>query len=113
MKIQYILPALLALGFVTTSIPAVADGLTYDPYGDYYSQYYGIGERSTASVESEAPAFYDPYANYYNTYYGIDGLTEKGKEKVKVVTAISVDDIKKVDSVENAEFADPSNYYNW
>ena len=112
MKTRYLLPALLALGAVATSSQAIADGLTYDPYANYYGQYYGIDMNSTATNDTEtaAEAFYDPYADYYNTYYGTDDLLDKSEAK-------SLPE-KSTDSVANVledypDMADPTNYFKW
>ena len=52
MKTQYVLPVIFALGTVVASTQAMATGLTYDPYADYYSAYYGIGAETTAPIVS-------------------------------------------------------------
>ncbi len=103
MKKHIILPALFLMGATIASTYVVADGLTYDPYENYYSEFYGIGEISTTQLEPQVEInsdFYDPYAEYYNTYYGIDGLVEN------VITTIEPES-------NDADMADPRNFYKW
>jgi len=52
MKAQYVLPVILALGTVVVSTQAMATGMTYDPYADYYNTYYDIGAQKTAPTVS-------------------------------------------------------------
>ena len=82
MKTQNILPILLALGIAATATLASAEGLTYDPYENYYSKYYGIeAELITAQTA--------------------DTLPEVSPE-AKIVTHL-----------DDADMANPLNYYKW
>ena len=95
MKTHYILSTLLALGVLTTSSQLMADGLTYDPYENYYSEYYGINAADgLADVSTDTADFYE---KYYNTSYDADGLATKKQSDVDLYE----------------ELADPTNYYKW
>jgi len=103
---KYLLTTILALSATVLTTQVSATGMTYDPYQNYYSKYYGIGvEEATTPVKAATKeradsAFYDPYADYYNANYGVDGLIEKNKSTESKVS-------------EYPDMADPSNYYNW
>ena len=109
MKTRYILPALLALSAVATSSQVIAEGLTYDPTANYYSEYYGIGvesavENSAAETTKVADtAFYDPYEDYYNTYYDMDGLKDTPSSVKSQKTGLE----------DYPDMADPTNYFKW
>jgi len=114
MKTRYILPALLALSATVTSTQAMAEGMTYDPYENYYSTYYGIGEKSKATPAAVAGktqaefSFNDPYADYYNTYYGMDGLLDQDEKVTATAPKVDVADPK-----DYSDMSDPTNYYKW
>lgn len=115
MKIKIMLPVLFALGAAFTSTQAIATGMTYDPYANYYNSYYGIDASPTTAlveIDEELQQFYDPYAIFYNTYYGTDELIQqKAKSaKTKVTNNYSISEINEV---EMDEMADPANFYKW
>lgn len=90
MKTHSILPVLLAAGTAVASVQTLAAGMTYDPYDDYYSEYYGAGSEFKATqVQAEAPLFSENDDTHQNKH-------------VAVVTSTDQDDM-----------ADPGNYYNW
>lgn len=115
MKTKIILPALFALGAAFTSTQAIATGMTYDPYANYYGTYYGIDASPTVSlveIDEELQQFYDPYAIFYNTYYGTDDLIQQGDKTAKTKpTKIST--IQITDEVIMDEMSDPTNFYKW
>ncbi len=83
----YILSALLVLGVTVTSTQAIATGLTYDPYENYYSQFYGIDQQQTIAPK--------------------DAVKTSEDDPKDVSNRIS-QDADLMDSM-----ADPSNYYSW
>jgi hypothetical protein len=116
MKTRYILPALLTATTLLTTATAFASGQTYDPYENYYKQYYGMDssasqsvsqrrnmrhelmKHSVAPVEKKAAASNGPYAEYYGQYYGLETQPANASKTMH-------DD--------STDVADPANYYNW
>ena len=117
MKTRYLLPTLFTATALLTASTAFASGQNYDPYENYYNQFYGMGssvsqpepkrremrrelmKHSVAPVEKKAATSNSSYADYYGLYYDLD------TQLTKTPKATSVSD--------PADVADPANYYNW
>lgn len=109
MKTQTILPILLSLGTALVSSQAIADGLTYDPYENYYHDYYGIDFSSTAISNPETKekvSSNDPNADYYSTYNSMN-IKDKASSNSKPVKH------EVVAPASDQDMADPLNYFNW
>ena len=87
MKAQYVLPALFVLAATVATSQAMATGLTYDPYENYYHDYYGI---DAEEIARQAIA--------------------KSEEQSKQLDA--TEKAKKVEE-DTTEYADPRNFYTW
>lgn len=86
MNTQYILPTIVLFATVTTQ--AMATGLSYDPYENYYRDYYGIDA---------------------------DKITKEAIARIEVVSpdlTAQLNNGKTIDE-DFSEFADPSNFFNW
>jgi hypothetical protein len=117
MKTRYLLPTLLTATVLLTATTAFASGQSYDPYENYYNQFYGMDsstsqpepqrremrrelmKHSVAPVEKKAATSNGPYADYYGLYYSLDTQFTKTPESTSVSDSTDV--------------ADPANYYNW
>lgn len=87
MKTQYVLPILFTLATALTSTQVTASGLSYDPYENYYRDYYGID---------------------------FDGITKAAIDKAKKELAKKSAE-RKTKKIKNdsVDMADPTNFYKW
>ncbi len=117
MKTRYLLPTLFTATALLTATTAFASGQSYDPYENYYNQFYGMGssasqpesqrranrrelmKQSVVPLKKKAATSNGPYADYYGLYYDLD--TQPTKTPVTTSTS------------DSADVADPANYYNW
>ncbi len=117
MKTRYLLPILLTATTLLTANAAFASGQSYDPYENYYNQFYGMDsltsqsdsqrreirlelmKHAVAPLEKKAAQSNGPYADYYGRYYDLD------TQFTKTPKSESVND--------STDVANPANYYNW
>jgi len=88
MKKHYILSTLVASVAALSLSQAIASGMTYDPYENYYNNFYGTASYSSASESSNSL------------------VADKQVQKNKVVS-------KAAPTQSELYMADPLNFYNW